>query len=60
VVVVDPAPVLAATDLTANAPGTSPGCMSFPDDADCAEVMPRLGLPFGAAPARPQMLVTLR
>lgn len=60
VVVVDPAPVLAATDLAANAPGTSPGCMSSPDDADCAEVMPRLGLPFGDAPARPQMLVTLR
>jgi uncharacterized repeat protein (TIGR04052 family) len=60
VAVVDPARVLAATDLTANATGTSPGCMASPDDADCAAVMPRLGLPFGGAPAGPQMLVTLR
>ena len=37
----------------ANAPGTSPGCMSFPDDTDCAAVMPRLGLPFDGAPGWP-------
>ncbi len=60
VVVVDPAPVLAATDIATNAPETSPGCMSAPDDADCAAVLPRLGLPFGDAPAAEQVLVTLR
>lgn len=60
VVVVDPAPVLVDTDITANAPDTSPGCMSAPDDSDCAPVLPRLGLPFGDAPAAEQVIVTLR
>lgn len=59
-VVVDPAPVLVDTDITANAPDTSPGCMSAPDDADCAPVLPRLGLPFGDTPPAEQVLVTLR
>lgn len=60
VVVIDPAPVLAAVDLTTNAPDTSPGCMSSPDDPDCATVLPRLGLPFGDHPALPQELATVR
>jgi len=60
VVVVDPAPVLAGTDVTSNAPESSPGCMSFPDDGDCVALFPRLGLPFGGVPGSDQSLVTLR
>lgn len=59
-VVIDPAPVLAATDLLVNAPETSPGCMSFPGDGDCVPVMARLGLPYMDAPAGPQTLVSMR
>lgn len=44
-VVVDPAPVFAATDISL-ALGGPPGCMSFPGDDDCIEVMPRLGLDY--------------
>lgn len=60
VVVIDLARVLAAVDLTTNAPDTSPGCMSSPDDPDCATVLPRLGLPFGDHPPLPQELATVR
>lgn len=60
VVVIDPAQVVADADLRVNAPDTSPGCMSFPNDPDCATVMPKLGLPFGDIPAAPQQLITLR
>ncbi|NJM81109.1 MAG: metallo-mystery pair system four-Cys motif protein [Tabrizicola sp.] len=49
-VVIDPAPVLAEADLTVNAPETSPGCMSFPKDADCMTVMGKLGLPYMDVP----------
>lgn len=44
-VTVDPAPVLAATDISL-ALGGAPGCQSFPNDDDCIEVMPRLGLDY--------------
>ncbi len=57
-VVVDPAAVVAGADLRANAPETSPGYMSFPNDADCMTVMSRLGLPYMEVPAGPQMLVS--
>lgn len=60
VVVIDPAAVVAEADLTANAPETSPGCMSFPGDADCNTVMGKLGLPYGDIPAGTQKLVTMR
>lgn len=59
-VVIDPAPVVAEADLTANAPETAAGCMSFPDDADCATVMPKLGLASGDAAAGEQVLVSGR
>jgi uncharacterized repeat protein (TIGR04052 family) len=59
-VVIDPAPVVAAADLTVNAPETSPGCMSFLKDADCMTVMARLGLPYMDVPAGDQMLVSAR
>lgn len=60
VIVIDPAPVLADANVDENAPDTSPGCMSFPNDPDCATVMPRLGIAYGDLPAGPQQLVTMR
>ena len=59
-VVIDPAPVIADADLTVNAPDTAPGCMSFPGDADCVTVMPKLGLAYDGQPAGTQLLVTVR
>lgn len=59
-VVIDPAAVVAGADLTVNAPETSPGCMSFPNDPDCMTVMARLGLPYMGVPAGVQALVTQR
>ena len=59
-VVLDPAPVLAATNMDVNAPDTAPGCMSFPQDGDCADVMRNLGLPYDGAAAGPQVFATLR
>ena len=57
-IVVDPAAVLVEADLSSNAPDTSPGCMSAPDDADCESVMPRLGL--GAEGGIEQTLMSVR
>lgn len=59
-VVIDPAPVIVEADLTVNAPETSPGCMSFPGDADCLMVMPKLGIAYEGRPAEAQRLVTVR
>lgn len=59
-VVIDPAPVVAGADLMANAPDTSPGCMSVPKDADCMTVMARRGLPYRDLPAGDQTLVSAR
>lgn len=60
VVVIDPAAVLAEADVDVNAPETSPGCMSFPNDPDCLAVMTRLGLAYGGVPPGPQTLATMR
>lgn len=59
-VVIDPAPVVADADLRVNAPDTSPGCMSFPGDADCNTVMGKLGLPYDGLPAGEQLLLSVR
>jgi uncharacterized repeat protein (TIGR04052 family) len=60
-VVADIGAVLAGANVDVNAPNTSPGCMSFPGDADCPPVMGALGLAYGgtAAPG-PQRLLTVR
>jgi uncharacterized repeat protein (TIGR04052 family) len=60
-VVADIGSVLARANVDVNAPGTSPGCMSFLNDADCPPVMGALGLAYGgvAAPG-PQRLFTVR
>lgn len=47
-VVVDPARALADVDVTSNTPDTAPGCMSSPDDPECAPVMDALGLGTGS------------
>ena len=53
--------VLAAANVDVNAPSTSPGCMSFPGDADCPPVMGALGLAYGTAAAPgSQRLFTVR
>jgi len=60
-VVVDMGPVLAQANVDVNAAGTSPGCMSFPKDADCPRVMDALGLAYdGVAPSGLQRLLSTR
>lgn len=51
-VVADIGRVLTKANVDTNAAGTSPGCMSFPKDADCVPVMGALGLPYDGAPAQ--------
>lgn len=60
-VLADIGAVLAGANVDVNAPKTSPGCMSFPGDADCPPVMGALGLAYGgmAAPG-PQRLFSVR
>ena len=60
-VVADIGRVLAGANVDVNAPGSSPGCMSFPKDADCPPVMGALGLAYDGVPAPgPQRLFTAR
>jgi uncharacterized repeat protein (TIGR04052 family) len=44
VLVLDLAKLLAATDVTVNAPETPSGCMASPKDNDCIDIMNRFGL----------------
>lgn len=60
ILVIDPAAVLATSDVSQNAMDTSPGCMSFPEDADCEPVFALLGLGPGGKSAGQQVLVTVR
>ena len=60
-VVVDMGAVLAQANVDVNAKGTSPGCMSFPKDADCPPVMNALGLAYdGVAAVGAQRLLSKR
>ncbi|MDP1684321.1 MbnP family copper-binding protein [Hydrogenophaga sp.] len=60
-VVADMGRVLAGANVDTNAPQTSPGCMSFPKDADCQPVMGALGLAYdGVAAPGAQQLFTAR
>ncbi|HET9954303.1 MAG TPA: MbnP family copper-binding protein [Polyangiaceae bacterium] len=36
--------LFATSDLSFNTEGTAPGCMSEPDDPECSELLPRLGI----------------
>jgi hypothetical protein len=61
VIVADIGRILAKSDVSSNAPGTSPGCMSFPKDADCPPIMGALGLAYDGKPAAgPQKLIRAR
>ena len=58
-IVADIAPVLAGEDVAVNTAMTAPGCMSFPGDPECDTIFPKLGLPYGSAPAGTQLLFTV-
>jgi uncharacterized repeat protein (TIGR04052 family) len=55
-VTLDLAALFEGVDLDTNAPATAGGCMSTPDDPDCAVLFDHLGLPFGEASGGPQTL----
>jgi uncharacterized repeat protein (TIGR04052 family) len=46
VVIADLEQLVAQSNLNQNQPKTAPGCMSEPNDKDCASIMTNLGLPF--------------
>jgi uncharacterized repeat protein (TIGR04052 family) len=54
VVVADLAALLKDSNVDSNQEGTAQGCMSAPNDSDCAPIFANLGLPFGETPARKQ------
>jgi uncharacterized repeat protein (TIGR04052 family) len=54
-VVLDLGALLAGSDL-ASLSATEVGCMSGPDETECAPLFERLGLPFGARPATEQQV----
>lgn len=53
-VVADLKSLISQTNLTVNQPNTPPGCMSEPNDGDCAKIMTNLGLSFGDKSAAEQ------
>ncbi|BAU11344.1 hypothetical protein LEP3755_18370 [Leptolyngbya sp. NIES-3755] len=52
VIVADLQSLLANTNLGQNQPNTAIGCMSEPQDKDCAGIMTSFGLPWNGQPAR--------
>ena len=46
--------LVADAPLSTNQEGTPAGCMSPPDDSDCAPIFKNLGLPFGDEPGGTQ------
>lgn len=60
IVVADIGAVLARANVDVNAPGTSPGCMSFLKDADCPPVMSALGLPYETQAAGVQQFFKIK
>lgn len=54
IVVFDLGKLLEDVDLAKNAPNSAPGCMSSPDDPDCAAPFKALGLAWGNVQASPQ------
>lgn len=49
--------LLATSNVGVNQPNSAPGCMSDPDDKDCAGVFHEFGLPFGPETAPPAQSV---
>jgi hypothetical protein len=61
VIIADLGSILGSANVDYNTPDTSPGCMSFPKDADCPAVMSALGLAYdGAAPAGRQRFFSMK
>jgi uncharacterized repeat protein (TIGR04052 family) len=61
VIVADLGAILRGANVDHNTPNTSPGCMSFPKDADCPAVMGALGLGYdGVAPAAGQKFFSVK
>jgi uncharacterized repeat protein (TIGR04052 family) len=61
IIVADLGALLSRANVDHNTPNTSPGCMSFPKDADCPEVMSALGLAYdGIAPTGGQKFFTMK
>jgi uncharacterized repeat protein (TIGR04052 family) len=58
-VVADLKQLVAGSNLSQNHPQTSPGCMSEPNDKDCAGIMKNLGLPFADKPSSSQKFFRL-
>jgi len=54
VVIADLAALLKDSNIDANQEKTAAGCMSSPDDGDCAGIFANLGLPFAGKPAGKQ------
>ncbi len=54
IVIADLAALLKDTNVDINQPKTSEGCMSGPDDSDCAGIFANLGLPFAGKAGKPQ------
>jgi uncharacterized repeat protein (TIGR04052 family) len=54
VVLADLGALLRNTDIDSNQPKTAAGCMSSPEDRDCAGIFANLGLPFAGKPAGTQ------
>ncbi|MEL6903307.1 MAG: MbnP family copper-binding protein [Cyanobacteria bacterium J06606_4] len=59
VVVADLAALLSNTNLAENEKDTAVGCMSSPEDSDCAGIMQSLGLPFNEQPPGEQRFFTI-
>ncbi|MEM9164527.1 MAG: MbnP family copper-binding protein [Cyanobacteria bacterium P01_F01_bin.4] len=60
VIVADLAALVANTNLTENQENTAVGCMSSPDDSDCAGLMQSLGLPFNDQPVLEQTFFSVK
>ena len=54
VVIADLAALLQDSNVDTNQPNTAEGCMSGPDDSDCAPLFANFGLPFAGKPAGSQ------
>ena len=53
-IIADLAELLKTTNVDQNQKGTGEGCMSAPDDSDCAGIFRKLGLAFGKTRSGPQ------
>jgi uncharacterized repeat protein (TIGR04052 family) len=57
IVIADLAPLFQDTNVDTNQPNTAAGCMSAPNDGDCAGIFANLGLSFAGKPGGAQSLL---